>query len=213
MGTRGIIGTGSVLLSITCAATPASAAEIRFDVDPGGNPVTAPTTFASTTPLRDLYAPLGVTFSGPGPNDGGAILSGGGFGVNPRSAPNFFAFSRSATMQNGGVPRDPETINFTSPNITVTIFASGGGQAATFRMDAFDSVGTPAGSFTATNTPGQYATLSVTSAVVPIHRVVLTELTGDNGFVYDDLTFTPIPEPTSAALVALAGLLARRRRR
>src|SRR5688572_4033858 len=218
MGTRGIIGTGLVLLFTACVATPASAVVINFNTDGSGNPIVAPTLFSQTTPLRDAYATIGVTFSGPTALDGGAILSGGGFGVAARSAPNFLAFSRSATafMQNGGQPRDPETISFNTPIGSASIFASGGGQAATFRMDALDAGGGVVASATGTNVGGQYVQLVIAPQATPIARLVLTEIGGDTAFVYDDLEFTPIPEPTGlgAGVLALAsGALARRRRR
>ena len=218
METRGVIGTGLVLLFTTCVATPASAVVINFDTDGSGNPIVAPTLFAQTTPLRDAYAAIGVTFNGPSALDGGAILSGGGFGVQPRSAPNFLAFSRSATafMQNGGLPRDPETIAFNTALSSASIYASGGSQAATFRMDAFDSGGALITSVTGSNASGQYVQLSIPAPATPISRLVLTEIGGDTAFVYDDLEFTLIPEPlglSACSLVIAFGVLAQRRRR
>jgi hypothetical protein len=216
------MGNGKCLaVASVCAllsGAPATAVLINFDTDGSGNPIVAPTLFAQTTPLRDAYAAIGVNFSGPSALDGGAILSGGGFGVQPRSAPNFVAFSRSATafMQNGGLPRDPETITFNTPLSSASIYASGGGQAATFRLDALDGGGGLITSATGSNVGGQYVQLVIAPQATPISRLVLTEIGGDSAFVYDDLEFTVIPEPAgvgAGALALAAGSLARRRRR
>jgi hypothetical protein len=215
MGTGRIKSAAWILCIITVAATPCAAVVINFDTDPGGNPIVAPTLFASTVPLRDTYASIGVNFLGPTTLNGGAILSGGGFGVQPRSAPNFLAFSRSTTafMQNGGQPRDPETITFDTPITSVSIYGSGGSQSATFQMEAFDSGGGLITSTSGSNTSGQYVQLSIPSPASPISRIVLTEIGGDTAWVYDDLEFTFVPEPSVAATALLgAGLILRRRR-
>ena len=213
MGNRSIVGAGCFLFVYALAVVHADAVLINFDVDAGGNPITAPGSFSLSQPLRNEYSSLGVTFSGPGPLDGGAILNqSGNFGVQARSAPNFLAFNRASTMQNGGVPRDPETLVFSTPASDVTIFASGGGQATAFRMEAFTAGGIPVGSSTQNSPVGGYAQLSITNPTQPIGRVTLTEIGGDGAFVYDDLTFTLIPEPTTVMSLVTASLLLRRRR-
>jgi hypothetical protein len=214
MGNRHIAALAWFLICGIVAADCA-AVVINFDTDPGGNPVVAPTTFAATVPLTTLYSSIGVTFSGPTSLNGGAILSGGGFGVNPRSLPNFLAFNNTTTtpMQNGGLPRDPETIDFATPISSVSIFASGGGQATTFRMDAFDSGGGLITSTTGGNLGGQYVQLSIPSLATPASRVVLTQTGADNAFLYDDLEFTFIPEPAGLALAGALGMALLNRRR
>ncbi len=197
------------------AVANCAAVSINFDTDAGGNPLVAPTSFSATSPLTTLYSSLGVTFSGPTSLNGGAILNqGGGFGVPARSSPNFLAFNRTTTvpMLNGGLPRDPETLTFNPPLLDVSIFASGGGQATSFRMEAFDGGGGSLGSTIQNSAAAAYVQLSLASGS-PIASVVLTEVGGDTAFVYDDLNFTPIPEPASLGTVLLASLLSRRRRR
>jgi hypothetical protein len=200
------------------AAGPAGAQvmTIDFDTAPGGGTVVAPINFSETTRLTTLYAPLGVTFSGPGGNDGGAILNqDSNFGVNARSGVNFLAFNRdpNARLSDGGRPIDPETIAFATPQGQVSIFASGGFSANSFRIDAFDAGGSLIGSGTGTSGVGAYVQLSVAAA--GIRSVVLTGTGAAPFFVYDDLSFTSVPEPSSLALtgVALAGAACRRWRR
>jgi len=73
-----------LLLAVVVGAAaprPANAAviSINFDVDANGNPINAQPGFARyTAALTTLYSPLGVTFSGPAPNSGGAkiLISG-----------------------------------------------------------------------------------------------------------------------------------------
>lgn len=209
MGNRHIALIGCFYL-LAIAVGNCAAVSINFDTDAAGNPLTAPSSFSLTSPLTNLYSPLGVTFSGPASLNGGAILNqSGGFGVNARSSPNFLAFNRTTTvpMQNGGFPRDPETMTFSPPVSAASIFASGGGQASSFRMEAFDSGGISLGFSTGSNAPAAYVALNVASGT-PISRIVLTETSGDTAFVYDDLNFTPIPEPRTATIpVALSMLL------
>ena len=45
-----------------------------------------------------------------------------------------------------------------------------------------------------------------------IARVVLTEITNKNAFVYDDLEFFAVPGPGALLVFGLAGLRTRRRR-
>src|ERR1044071_288968 len=82
-----------------------SAPLIDFDHDASGNPLPAFCLFRDTSSLTELYAPLGVHFSGPRTNSGGAILNQcGNFGVPAISGSNFLAFNRSAAFLSGGIP-------------------------------------------------------------------------------------------------------------
>ena len=173
----------------------------------------APSTFDQTTPLTELYAPLGVHFSGPAAGQGGAILDeNGNFGLNAHSGLDFLAFNRS-TFAN-----DPETIRFDTLQSEVSIFAGAGG-VGTYTLAGFDANGAPVASVVGSNASGQYIFLDLVGA--GIRSVVLTE-TGTGAFVYDDLSFNggtgPISTPEPATLmmaslgaIALAFRLARNR--
>jgi hypothetical protein len=216
MGNRSIVGAACSAFICAVLAAPSGAVVINFDVDASGNPLLAPNGFAEQNPLRNEYASLGVTFSGPSALDGGAILDQfGNFGVNARSGRNFLAFNGESltTLLNGGVPRDPETLTFSTPLSSISIWASGGAAPNTFRMDAFSSGGALVGSSTQSSTVGAYAQLSIANPSQPISRVVLTGIGGDPHFVYDDLEFTFVPEPAGVPVGAfvLAGMLRRRR--
>ncbi|MGI8601365.1 MAG: hypothetical protein ACR2OZ_00015 [Verrucomicrobiales bacterium] len=191
-----------------CGATIA----INFDTDAKGLPITAPSGFMDTKHLAELYAVLGVHFSGPrGGNDGGAILNqAGNFGVNARSGVNFLAFNRSAEamMIDGGIPRDPERITFDTLMSDISIFVAGGGTGRTFVMQAFDSNG----NLTDTDTilTQSYSQLQVASAAgIRSVTISVTDSGNDVVFVLDDLSATTIPEPSAALLLcavfALAG--------
>lgn len=180
----------------------AQAGLINFDTDANGNLINAPSFFSGTTALTNLYTPLGVTFSGPVQLSGGAILNQtSGFGVNALSGSNFLAFNRNATLSNGGLPTDPETISFTNLISDFSIFASGGFNSNTFQLQAFDINNLLLGTNAITTAVGKYGQLSFSSSLGNISRVVLTGIGGDNTFVYDNLSFTPasksVPEPGS----------------
>jgi hypothetical protein len=102
--------------------------------------------------LTDLYAASGAIFSGPGGNNGGAILDQAGrFGVNARSGESFLAFNRvGAAMLDGSLPIDPEAITFATLVTDVSIWASGGAETASFLMEAFDAADALVGTSTVT---------------------------------------------------------------
>jgi hypothetical protein len=102
--------------------------------------VVAPCTFAATGPLRDEYLGLGVSFSGPGPADGLAVLDEcGGFSVSGHSSPNFLAANCNSAMQNGGTPWGPETLTFTETIVSCSVLVgSNSGQGSALSMDAYD---------------------------------------------------------------------------
>lgn len=182
---------------------PAPVTVIDFDDS------TAPCLFIETTALREQYSASGVHFTGPGQNDGGAILNMcGGFNVNARSGENFLAFNRDSKMLGGGIPADPETIEFDVLVTYVSIYAAGGFTEDTFKMDAYDILGTLVDSDTVT-TQG-WAGLTVSSPG-GIRSIVLTQ-TGGNAFIYDDLSFEPIPEPATFLLITLGGIALRKKR-
>jgi hypothetical protein len=80
-------------------------------------------------------------------------------------------------------------------------------------MEAFTSGGIGVGSSTVNSPSGGYAQLIINNPTQPIGRVTLTEVGGDDSFVYDDLEFAIIPEPASAGILLGASVLALRRRR
>lgn len=201
-----IMGMNAILVAGLGIAS-AEAATINFDTDANGQSINAPPSFINTTRLTELYAPLGVHFSGPGGNNGGAILDEtGNFGVSARSGSNFLAFNRSATLSDGGVPRDPETINFDTLLNRVSIFAASGFGTNTFKLEAFDMNELLVGSDTITTQPGTYDQLSVSSASGDISRIALSA-GSDKAFVYDNLSYTPVPEPSSVLGTLAFGVL------
>ena len=209
--------------SVSCFAqgtglNPASVL-IDFDYDAQGVSIAAPGFFlsAGVGPLTTLYAPLGVLFSGPQAGTGGVIVNKvkGYFTVPTRSGPNFLAFS------NDKYAHSPETITFTSPVSSVTIYAISPGTSL-FTMTAYDSLGLPLTSSSALaleylppNYDFPYYPLTVTtSAAQPIDHVVLTQQSvsppNNEIYEYDDLTFTPIsftvPNAVVTGRVALEGV-------
>ena len=201
----------------------AQAGVINFDTDASGNNLVGATGF-STSPLTELYAPLGVHFSGPSTGKGGAILDMiSSFGIGARSGRNFLAFNLNLTF-----PRVPETITFDSLMSNVAIYgASGRGlfgalRTAEFQLNAYNTNGDLVDSVTATSNY-DYVLLSVSGA--GIKSVVIDRLSGSgfpSAFVFDDLSFeadssSPVPEPASmitlaAGAIGMLGFRMRKRR-
>lgn len=112
----------SSLMFIAVSQAHATVQTINFDNDTLGNIISAPTLFSAATPLTDLYADQGVTFSAlertavtsifpkdgiettqsvnvisPGVTGMGSILNeGANFGNNARSGDNFLAFNNQS---------------------------------------------------------------------------------------------------------------------
>jgi hypothetical protein len=93
-----------VLLLLFAAARTANAVLIDFEIGPRcvippniPNPC-APILFADTGPLTTRYSSLGVTFSGPAPGQGGAILFFSSFGQGTHSGEDIFAFNQTLVI-------------------------------------------------------------------------------------------------------------------
>ncbi len=100
--------------------------------------VGAPHLFMNTVRLTTEYSWMGATFSGPGGNDGGALLDeAGNFGVTNYTSPNFLAFNNNSAMSDGGIPQGPETITF-SPNVSQVDLYAGHASGGTIYLDAYD---------------------------------------------------------------------------
>lgn len=210
-----MVATGAMLINFGIGGT-VQAAVINFDTDANSNPINTPPAFIDTTPLTDLYAPLGVTFSGSGRLSGGAILNQrGNFGINARSGSNFLAFNRQIDYLDGGLATDPEIIKFDSPLRKFSIFASGGFESTTFQLEAFDNNDAIIGTTNITTAIGQWGQLNFSSGLGNISKIILTEIGNDDAFVYDDLSFTSastsVPEPSTVfstgLVLGLGGLL------
>ncbi len=160
-------------------ASPAALGQLTITFEELGP---QPSLFSNTTPLRNQIP--GASFSGPGPLDGGAIVPiAGNWGVNAHSGEHFLGFNLNATMMNGGVPRDPETITLAQPVGEVSIWASGGFNTDSFTMEAYDAGGILLGS--AQVATRDWAQLRI---VAPgIARIRLTASSADGAWIYDDL--------------------------
>jgi hypothetical protein len=106
-----------------------------------------PCGFADTVALAGWYGSSGVRFAGgkgPGSADGGGVLDQcGSFGVTGFSAPNFLAFNPlGQPFADGGIPADPETVQFKTPVSHVDILAGSGlGAGKTMGLRAFNEQG------------------------------------------------------------------------
>lgn len=189
------------LLAFVCAALSASAVTITFD-EFGS----APRSFVDTTPLRDEYAALGVFFSGPDANGGGAIVSASTFPIDARSGSNILAFNTvvSGVFPGNGSAIGPETITFGSLQSAVSLYYAQSG----LTLAAFDA----AGNLVATSVGGatdSFALLSVSGAGI---KSVTLAFAG-NVLMVDDLSFTASAVPGPAAALPFALMALRRRKR
>lgn len=171
-----------------------SGGEGRGGIETGGlsfDEFGAPCLFAHTVATTTEFAASGVTFEGPGGNDGGAVLNEcGGFQVTGYSEPNFLAFNEISFLFNGGVPRGPETLIF-SPSVDSFSLNCGEGNASvgTATLDCFDDQGTLLGSDTIT----PVAQLQAMAVVAPgIATCVLSFENTGGALVCDDLQFEPV---------------------
>ncbi len=181
-------------------APPPGAVVIDFDSLPSG------CLFNGLTALTTQFSGDGVVFSGPGGNDGGAVIDEcGNFGVSGQSSPNFLAFNTGATMADGGIPQGPETLTFSPPVNHVQINA-GQNLAATIQLECFDAGMTSLGvdSLVAANL---LETLQVTAPGIESCTLSFTGRVA----VFDDLAFVQAPAAPSThgpALALLALVLA-----
>ena len=154
-----------------------------------------PSSFPQTTALRTQIA--GLSFEGPGPLDGGAVLDqSSNFGVNARSGRNF-----------------PEVVRFlTAPVTFAEIYVYSPTPWSEFLMEALDGAGNVLANADVTGSSTAWTRLSLERAA-GFNAVRLTETSGATAFIYDDLTYTLVPAPGAAALALLGGAMALRRRR
>ena len=183
------------------------ATTITFDVDANGDPINAPGNFSQTLPLTTLYATLGVTFVGPTGSDGGAILNAaaGNWFVPAHSGANILGFNVSpgTAMSNGGLPIGPETVDFSSPVTLVSLFTAVKTSGLPIELDGY--LGSALVASDGATSTGNYEELSVSSPAGMDH-VVITRSTGSSDFVVDDLSFQPVPEPSTLAILVAVGV-------
>ena len=123
----------ATLISVPLLAPQARAGTRTINFDD----FTAPASFADAAPLTNRYASLGVTFAGPAPGSGGAVLDVTAFPVTGESSPNALAFDGSQTYSGGGTASGPETITFATPIHSASIHV-GQSSGGTVRMTGFD---------------------------------------------------------------------------
>jgi hypothetical protein len=182
----------TLVLAVAPAGASAGTRTINFD------DFTAPATFAGASPLTNRYASRGVTFAGPAPGSGGAVLDVTAFPVTGESPPNALAFDDSETYSGGGKPIGPETITFATPIHSASIHV-GQSSGGTVRLTGFDGG-------TAVSTNFQTSQTSVQTLTVAAERMtrLRLEYTG-SATVWDDLTWDTAPVSHDDAFSTRAG--------
>ena len=178
----------------------------------------APAGFDITVALTDAFAVFGVNFQGPQPGDGGAILNqDSNFGIDAFSGTDFLAFNGAAALADGNLPVGPQTLSFDSPVGVASIWAfpslgfnPPADSSTEFLMEAF--LGDNLVDSDLLIHPGtDWMELSV-SSLGGFDRVVLTEVSGTGFYIFDDLSFTAVPEPSSLTVLVACSLFQLRRR-
>ena len=180
-----------VALLVTVSLT-SNANSINFDG------TGAPNLFENTTPLTNLYAGQGVTFSGIDGAGGSIINQNGGFGFNAHSGTDFLAFN---TGKGTGYQM---LISFDTAVDSVSIWASSATNAF-FLMEAIDINGEYIGAFGSYPAASTWVQNVITGAA--IFKVRLTAV-DTSFFAFDDLEYSPVSSvPVPAALpLMLSGL-------
>lgn len=147
---------------------------------------TAESTFDKTTPLTDRYAAYGVTFSGPSPTQGAAVLTDSSFiGFSGQSSPNILAWNFDSLT---GYPVLPETFTFDVPIDYIELKIAGRGDGSEATLECF--LGTVS-IVTLTTTLGlnlQTLQFDGTAAGEMFNRCVVTTSDSNSGMM-DDLCF------------------------
>jgi PEP-CTERM motif len=200
---RAILSAGLALLLIASGSARAGNISINFDTDASGSPINAPSFFSEATALTTLYSSIGVTFSGPGGNDGGAILNqDANFSIGPAlSSPNFLAFNSFASMADGGIPQGPETISFATLATSVSIYAASG---SLYTLTAFNSSNAQIAQDVVIDN-GSWNLLSVSGSGIAYVTVNNASLF----WLLDNLTVTnsaTVPEPGTMTLLGLGAI-------
>lgn len=177
---RPMLGAAAAMLLLAMVPVPGAAAASRsIDFDD----VSAPTIFASATPLTTAYAARGVTFGGLAGNPGGSVLNRVSFSVTGYSGANILAINTG--VSGGGTL--PEVLTFASPVSVVTINAASDTAGGTLTMTAYDGSATVA----ETSRP---ATTVLTAMTVRASRITSVQINYDGEVVaMDDLTFSAPP--------------------
>ena len=162
-----------VVLPPTCACV------IDFD------DFVAPSAFIDTVRLTSRYQDMGVTFEGPGGNDGGAILDviAGGFGVTGQSGLNTIAFNLDATLMDGGIATGPETILF-DPAVEHVQINAGHRLGGTVTLECFDNSSYSIG-VSVISSAANLETMTVSGSTISYCTVSFT----GEVLVLDDLAF------------------------
>lgn len=186
------LNAAAFLCAATLASTNVSALSIDFESLADGTAVTtqfAGVTFSNTTAFKAGFSLNEVEFP---PHSGSVVVS-----------------------DEGG----PMTLLFSSPVTQVSAFFTYVAPLTLTAWDAFDLALGSVLSLFSTNAalsgdpgsaPNEFLELAFASGIA---KLTVSGDAGGGSFVLDDLVFTPVPEPATAALtaIALAGLLARRR--
>jgi sugar lactone lactonase YvrE len=144
----------------------------------------APCSFGQTTRATNQYADRGAILEGPGGNDGPAILNQcAGFGVTGISGPNVLAFNSASVLSDGGVPRGPLTIRFTSPVSSVSAIVGSGWSTGIVTMQPYRG----ATALAPRSVPLSPAMTQISVADTGITRVVISSTAP--AWVMDDLCF------------------------
>lgn len=179
------------LLLLPSAGAHADSVLIDFEA------LDAPCLFQQTTAL-DQWGD--ARFGGAAGRAGGAILHEcANFGSVARSGERFLALHDAARLADGRTPGASETITFSTLVKSFSIWAAAGVGNKDVSLTAFAPDGRALGRQTILAQVGLWRLLDVS---FPATARVEIEVSGNGIAIFDDLSYTPVPEPSTLLLVA-----------